>query len=290
MKRTRKINKDEYLFLREEALKRIGWYMDYGKYAIMVTMTFWSICLTAFMYSKNWEDKSEHAKILLNVLIQSAPIILFILLIFLYLVSCKNYENILKIYSISSYLQCFYEKPICENKNGAFFSWETSHAHLCEYLFSFDRRPSEITPDQEKYSPRLFLTVSISNCELIILAFLSWLSMAILTIIYFCYYWELAWFMPVLFVVFCLLGLAIIFEIVKCSFYPILINEVFYTVLKYWNPSTKRPPVSLEKIKDLIIESKSPIFLVLVPFLLIFIISRKTLRRILSIFSSKKTP
>lgn len=126
-----KRNKKEYLFLRDEIMKRVNWHQVHTQKATAISISVWSGCFALIAYFLG-KDLFNKINLDISILFMMLSILMVLHIFLLFSLSFKIYENYFRISNIFTYLIKFYEKPIYENDEN-YFSWEIANSKIFEY-------------------------------------------------------------------------------------------------------------------------------------------------------------
>jgi len=205
-------HRDEYLFLREEIMLRVGWHIEYAKVAISMTIPVWAFCF-AFMAYAFTKDSSTEIIYFISVSILFLPILILCPLSF------KIYENYAKVCIVATYLITFHEKPLNEN-DGKFFSWEIANAALGQHF--------------RKNIPNITKALDQSSDDLTYLSITSLLLILVISIVCSIYRDANYYYSIITLVLVILGGLLIKFVIHKYSSYKNLV-ELLTKIETFWD-------------------------------------------------------
>ena len=163
------INKKEYLFLRNEIMKRIGWHQEHTQKATTVSISVWSgsIALITYFFGKEY---SNHEFISTPIVFMVLSLLMFFHILLIYPLSFKINENYFRISNIVTHLIRFYEKPIYENDN-SYFSWETANAKLLNH---YKTKKNDILKPVEQHGDELIYLSVISLVLFVIFSILGY--------------------------------------------------------------------------------------------------------------------
>jgi len=205
-------HRDEYLFLRNEIMLRVGWHIEYAKMAITITIPIWAFCFAFIAYAfKN--DFPVEGTYFISIFILFLPVLILCSLSF------KIYENYTKVCNAATYLIAFHEKPLNEN-DGTFFSWEIANAALGRHF--------------KKDVPKITNALNRNSDDLIYLPAISLLLISLLSVLY-SVHSEISWYCFIVGIVFVILGVLLIkFVIYKYSSYKNL-SELLTITETFWD-------------------------------------------------------